>query len=163
MQTISIIAAVAENGVIGSGGKLPWNLPADLQRFKKITMGHSVVMGKATCQSIGKPLPDRKNIVLARESDFRPEGCIIADSIEQALSEAGDGEVFFIGGGNVYRQILPRADRLYLTRIHREFPGDVLFPEINLAEWKEVSREEGRVDAKNSIPHTFLVYGRVRK
>ncbi|MBI2888707.1 MAG: dihydrofolate reductase [Candidatus Liptonbacteria bacterium] len=159
---MSVIAAVSENGVIGNGPKIPWHLPADFAYFKRVTKGHSVVMGMRTFQSIGKPLPERKNIVLTRDPAFKAEGCVMAGSIEEAIQAAGEGEIFFLGGGEVFRQILPYTDRVYLTRVHAHVKGDVFFPEMNFAEWREVRREEGVVDEKNAIPHTFLVYERVR-
>ncbi len=159
---ISVIAAVSENGVIGNGVKIPWHIPADFEYFKRVTTGHPVIMGMRTYKSIGRPLPGRKNIILTRDPAAQVEGCVVAGSIEDAIQAAGEGEIFFLGGGDVYRQILPRADRLYLTRIHEEVEGDVFFPEVDLKEWREVKRQEGVVDEKNPIAHTFLVYERIR-
>lgn len=162
-MTISVIAAVAKNRVIGNKNKLPWHLPADLAHFKKITAGHPVIMGKNTFLSLGKPLPGRTNIILA-EKGYEANGCLITHSIQDAVARAaqmpGSDEIFFIGGASVYAQTLPHANRLYLTSIDYEFNGDAYFPEWDKNEWREVSREERMPDTKNPYPLTFLVYER---
>ncbi|RME57677.1 dihydrofolate reductase [Candidatus Parcubacteria bacterium] len=161
---VSLIAAVDARGVIGSDGKLPWHLPSDLAHFRHTTMGHPVIMGRRTYESIGRPLPGRTNIVLTRRHDYRPKGCATAPSIAAALrlaAQKDSDEVFIIGGGKVFRDALPFSQRVYLTRIHAEFSGDVYFPELSPGEWREVAREEGVVDARNLYPHTFLIYERV--
>ncbi|MBI4034038.1 MAG: dihydrofolate reductase [Candidatus Brennerbacteria bacterium] len=158
---VSIIAAIAENGVIGESNNLPWRLPADLKRFKEITTGHPVIMGRKTHESIGRALPNRKNIIITRREDYSVEGCSVVHSIDEALSLVKDEEeIFFIGGGDIYRQVLPLAHRLYITRIHKEFPGDTRFPEVDFGEWKEVRREKGTVDEKNPYEHEFLIFER---
>lgn len=162
MQTVSLIAALGRNRVIGRGRDVPWRLPADLKRFKQITMGHSVIMGRKTHASIGRPLSGRRNIVLTRDDDHSTPGCERARSLDEALALAGDGEVFVIGGGDVYEQALPKADRLYLTMIDLAPEGDVRFPEIDAADWREVERVEGVVDAVNPHPHAFVVLERRR-
>ena len=141
---ISIIVAIAKNNVIGRGSKIPWHLPADFAYFKKITNGHPVIMGMKTHLSIGKSLPGRKNIVLCDDPTFVPmEGAIIADSFEKAFELVKDEEeVFIIGGANVYRQGLNYADRLYITEVQAEPEGDILFPEFDKNEWKEIKREK---------------------
>ena len=156
---VYLVAAVAENGVIGANGKLPWHLPEDLQHFKRLTVGHPVIMGRKTWESIGRPLPNRTNIVVSRRSDFHAAGASVASSLEDALALcAGSGPVFVIGGSEVYRAALPYATGLVLTRIHRSFEGDARFPAIDPAAWKESRREE-RV-AANGIAFDFVWYER---
>ncbi len=155
---LSIIAAVAENGAIGKGNKLVWALPADLKRFRELTTAHTVIMGRKTFESIGRPLPNRRNIVVTRQKDYAPPGVEAAHSLEEVVQKTkGEPEVFVIGGAELYRQALPLSDKIYLTRIHKDFEGDVFFPELG-PEWKEVKREKGTVDEKNIYPHDFLVY-----
>ena len=156
---VHLVAAVAENGVIGANGKLPWRLPEDLQHFKRLTQGHPVIMGRKTWESIGKPLPNRTNIVVSRRSDFRAAGASVASSVEDALALcAGTDPIFVIGGSEVYRAALPYAAGLVLTRIHRSYEGDARFPEIDPADWKESRREEHV--AANGIPFDFVWYER---
>lgn len=158
MQTISIIAAIERSCGLGKDGKIPWHLPADFARFKQITMGHPIIMGSKTFASIGKPLPGRRNIVLAREADFVAPGCEVAHSLDEAFALAGDGEVFVIGGGEIYKAALPKAQKLYLTLVDADFSADVFFPEIDEAVWQEVERVPGVVDEKNPQPHSFVTY-----
>ena len=140
---ISIIVAVAQNGVIGCGNKLIWHLPDDLKRFKRITMGHPVVMGRRTFESIGRPLPGRTNVVISRNGGFGPEGVTVAASVEQALDMfSADEEVFIIGGEQIYGQTVDRADRIYYTEIDQSPGGDAFFERPDPALWKEVDREE---------------------
>ena len=156
--SLSLIAAASENNVIGRRGTLIWHIPDDLKHFRKITMGHSVLMGRKTWESIGKPLPGRINIVLTRQTDYRTEGCRIAHSLEAALDMAeGEKGAFVIGGADLFRQALKHADRIYLTRIHERFDGDACFPVLG-SEWALTSRE----DHLDSRPHTysFLLYER---
>jgi len=139
---ISIIAAVASNGVIGREGRIPWHLPADLRRFREITSGHAVIMGRKTYESIGRPLPDRLNIVVSRQAGFGPTGVAVAGSLQEALAmAAGEDEVFICGGGEIYCQALPLADRIYMTLLDRPFDGDVFFPDIPADEFVETARE----------------------
>lgn len=161
-MTISIITAMAKNRVIGKDNTLPWQLPADLKRFKEITTGHPVIMGRKTYESIGKALSGRKNIIITKQKNYSAENCFIVNSIDEAISLVKDEkEIFFIGGAEIYRQILPRANRLYLTLIKKEFAGDVYFPEIRWNEWKEISRQKGYVDNNNPYEHEFLVFERI--
>ena len=160
MQIVSIIVAAGENGVIGKGGKIPWRLPADMTRFKSVTMGHPVIMGRKTYESIGKPLPGRRNIVITRQDDYRAEGSEVARSLGDALKIAGDGEVFVIGGAEIYREALPLAKKLYLTQVGGVFEGDTYFPKIDTTVWHETSRTPGIQDEKNLYPHTFLIFER---
>jgi len=161
---VSIIVAVADNGVIGRGGGLPWHLPADLKRFKRLTSGHHMVMGRRTWDSIGRrPLPGRPTIVVSRDPSFVAEGAQAARSVEEALElAAGADEVFIAGGEAIYRAALPVADRIYLTRVHACFDGDTHFPAFDANDWQVVVEERHEPDEKNPYAHTFLVYERVR-
>jgi dihydrofolate reductase len=153
---LSIIAAMAENRVIGRDGAIPWDIPADRQRFRELTMGHPVIMGRKTFTAIGRPLPGRENIILTRQPGYRAGGCRVAATLEEALGScAGADEVFICGGEDIYRQALPVADRIYLTVIHREFAGDTFFPPIP-AEFVETERTE----AGGASPCTFIHYRR---
>jgi dihydrofolate reductase len=139
---VSLIVAMDRNRVIGAGGRLPWHIPEDLKRFRRLTLGHHVVMGRKTWESIGRPLPGRTNIVVTRDRNFAAEGVLVTHSLEAALALAvGDKEVFVIGGGALYAQALPLADRLYITEVHGEFAGDTWVPEPPAGAWREVSRE----------------------
>jgi len=160
---ISLIAAVASNGVIGRENRLPWRLPADLQRFKHLTMGKPIVMGRRTWESIGRPLPGRHNIVVTRDAGFRGEGCTVVHGIEQALEAAGDcAELMVMGGANLYAQLLPRADRLYLTRVQADIEGDTKFPSLDPGQWVEIERESHRADERNQYDYDFVVLERRR-
>jgi dihydrofolate reductase len=153
-MVVSIIAAVAANGVIGRDGGLPWRLPADLRAFKRLTMGHHLVMGHKTWRSIGRPLPGRTLVVLTRDPGLEIPGVQIAHDLPQALAlarAAGDPEVFVIGGAEVYARALPLADRLYLTRVHAHVEGDVRFPAVPEHEWVEVAREEHTADEHHAM------------
>ena len=153
---VSIIAAMAENRVIGRDGAMPWDIPADRQRFRELTMGHPVVMGRKTFAAIGRPLPGRENIVLSHQPACRAEGCRVAATLQEALAAcAGADEVFICGGEDIYRQTLAVADRIYLTVIHRECAGDTFFPSIP-AEFVETERTE----AGDGSPCTFILYQR---
>jgi dihydrofolate reductase len=153
---LSIVVAAAENNLIGDRDRLPWRLPDDLRRFKSLTMGKPIVMGRKTYASIGKPLPGRKNIVVSRH-DFQSEGCVAAASIEQALQAAEPApEVMVIGGAEIYRQVLPMTDVIYLTRVHAEIPGDTYFPDIIWDDWMEVESEYHASDDRHAFAFTFL-------
>src|SRR3989344_2734173 len=162
---ISIISAVAENREIGNKNALPWHLPADFKYFKEKTLGKTIILGLNTFKSIGeKPLPNRKHIILNNDPNYKvPENCFLATSIDQALEIAksfGDEEMMICGGASVYKQFLPLAQRLYLTHIHHSFEGDTYFPEFNMADWKEMSREDHQPDSKNLYPYSFVVLER---
>ena len=162
-MTVSLIAAVSSNGVIGRDGGLPWRLPADLKHFKSTTMGHHLIIGRRTWDEVGAPLPGRTMVVVTRSRHFAPEGVHVVRSVEEALSVASSDEEPFIGGGaQIYRIALARnlVDRIYLTRIHAEVEGDTIFPEIDLDEWELVSEEHHEADEKNEFAHSFLVYDR---
>lgn len=160
-MSVSIIVAIAEGGVIGRDGKLPWHLPADLARFKRLTMGHTILMGRRTYQSIGRPLPGRQAIVLSRSTGFRPAGVQVAADWEQALRAApADRELFAIGGVAVYRLALPIARRLYITRVHQPVAGDVLFPTCDFQQWHLRERTPRPADERNPLSCTFEVWER---
>ena len=140
---VSLIAALAANRVIGREGSIPWDLPADRRRVRELTMGHLLIMGRKTFESIGRPLPGRETIVVSRQAGYRPAGCRVAHSLDEALKLARDrDEVFICGGGELYREALPLADRLYLTLLAQAVEGDAFFPELPADEFVEVAREE---------------------
>jgi dihydrofolate reductase len=142
MPVINLIAAVADNGVIGAGNALPWRIPEDLKRFKALTMGHTLVMGRKTFDSIGRALPGRTTIVVTRDRAWKKDGVIVAHDLDEALARAS-GEVFIAGGGEIYAQTMMRAERLYITHVHRDIDGegDTYFPPIDLARWEPIARE----------------------
>jgi dihydrofolate reductase len=157
-MTTSIIVAVAENGVIGRDNALPWRLSADMKRFKVLTMGHHLVVGRKTWESIGRPLPGRKMIVVSRRGLEAPPEVAVARSIDEAIALAAPGEeVFIAGGAEIYRESVGRADRLYLTRVHAAPSGDAFFPELDLSQWRTVSSERHEADEKNDSPYDFVV------
>lgn len=154
---ITLVAAVAKNGVIGRDGDLPWRLPDDLQAFKRLTLGKPVVMGRKTWESIGRPLPERLNVVMTRSEGFAAPGASVVSSAEAALELLADqAEVMVIGGGAIYRQFLGRADRIYLTEVDAEIDGDVTFPDLDAAEWVEVSREHHPADERHAHAFTLV-------
>lgn len=157
---LSLIAAVAANGVIGSDNALPWRLPEDLKRFKALTTGHPVIMGRKTFESIGRPLPGRRNIVISRNEGYKADGCEVATSLSAALNScrAGSNEIFVIGGAQIYAEALPQAQRLYLTEIRRDFAGDARFPTFDRHHWQEISRE--RLRTPEGLEFDFAVYDR---
>ena len=159
---ISIIVAMAANGVIGRDNQLPWHLPADLKHFKQTTMGKPILMGRKTWESIGRPLPGRTNIVITRDSTYTAAGCEVVNSIDAAIAAAGEqDEVMVIGGAELYRQILPDTDTIYLTRIHEALAGDTRFPEIHNTEWHQVERVDHEADEKNTHNYSFIRLDRV--
>lgn len=165
---VSVIVAVAENGVIGRDGGLPWKLSGDLRYFKAITMGKPIVMGRKTYESIGRPLPGRPNIVVTRNPEFAADGIDVVADMESALdlarsmaSASGGDEVMVIGGAQLYEAALPRAARVYLTRVHADIVGDTTFAELDPGGWREVSREERPAGEKDEFPHSFIVLERV--
>jgi dihydrofolate reductase len=159
---ISIIVAIAENMAIGKNNDLLWHIPADLKRFKQITSGHPVIMGKRTWESLPRrPLPNRRNIVITDIAGEKIDGCEMAYSIDEAISMSNPAdENFIIGGASVYRQFLPHAHRLYLTRVHKSFDGDVFFPEIAFSEWNLISREVFSRDEINDFCYSNEIYER---
>ncbi|HHM04346.1 MAG TPA: type 3 dihydrofolate reductase [Gammaproteobacteria bacterium] len=163
MSHIALIAAMGENRVIGLENRLPWHLPADMAWFRRHTLGKPVLMGRKTFESIGRPLPGRCNIVVSRDPAFHPEGVLVAPDIEKALGAAGSsGEVMVIGGASFYRQLLPRAQRLYLTLVHGRFDGDAFFPEYRAQDWREIFHADHEADDDNPWSYSFLILTRVR-
>lgn len=177
-MTISLLVAMSDAGVIGRNGQLPWRLSADLRRFRRLTTGHAIVMGRKTFESIGRPLPERMNIVVTRQRDFSPPaGVVVTHDIDAALKiaremrpvgrgNAGvpghDDEVFVVGGAEIYRQTLGMADRIYLTLVHADVAGDARFDAPNPVEWREVERTNHPADDKNEYPYSFLLLERRR-
>jgi len=158
---ISIVVAASTNNVIGAQGQLPWQLSDDLKRFKQLTLGKPIVMGRLTWESIGRPLPGRQNIVVTRQADFIADGCDVVASPAAALAAAGDaGEIMIIGGSQLYELFLPKADRLYVTRVHAEVEGDVFFPEIDAGIWRLAEREMHAADDANQFAFEFRTYER---
>ncbi len=158
---ISVIAAMSENRIIGRDGALPWHLPADLARFKSITTGHTVIMGRKTFESVGQPLPNRRTIVITRNNDYQRAGVFIAHSLDEALDHAArEDEIFILGGEAVYRIALPRADRLYLTIVHATMEGDTHFPTFNFDDWKLVEDERHEADDRHAYAFSFRRYER---
>jgi len=162
---IVLIAAFAQNRVVGINNTLPWHLPEDLKYFKRTTSGKAIIMGRKTYDSIGRPLPNRTNIVISRNSDFQADGVRVVASLEAAIELAKEvnfindvKEVMIIGGASIYEAALPIADRLYLTHVHAEIEGDAYFPEVNFKQWLEVSREDYQASDKNPYDYSFVVY-----
>ena len=170
---LSLILAMADNGVIGlsrpdpsrpgASSSLPWHLPRDLRRFKRLTVGHTMIMGRKTWDSIGRPLPKRRSLVLTRDLGFRAEGAEVAHSLDQALAAAAaEEEAFIIGGVAVFAEALPRADRVYLTRVHGDVEGDVRLPELDLDGWRLVASEPHLADERHALAFTFECWNRRR-
>ncbi len=163
MSKIALIAAMTDDRVIGIENRLPWKLPADMKWFRRHTLGKPIVMGRKTFESFGgKPLPERLNIVITRDRDYRAEGAVVVHDIDAALDAAGDAEeVMIIGGASFYEQMLPWADRLYLTFVHADVEGDAWFPEFDRSQWREVYREDHEADEKNPYAYSFVILERV--
>jgi dihydrofolate reductase len=156
---ISLIAAVARDGTIGAGNAIPWHIPGEQKYFRRVTIGHPIVMGRKTHESIGRALPGRRNMVVSRDPAYRAAGCEVFPSLESALAACRDAdEVFVIGGGELYRAGLPLADRLYLTEINADFVGDTRFPDFDRSQWKAVSRETHQ--SENGWAYDYAVYHR---
>ena len=154
---LSLIAAMAKNRVIGSNNRLPWHLPADLRNFRRVTMGKPIVMGRKTFDSIGRPLPGRTNVVISRNRNYRPEGCMIFHSIDTALHQLHHyEEVMVIGGASFYEQLLPVAERLYLTLIDEDFAGDTFFPQFDVSQWHQIERHDFPADGE-AAPYRFVI------
>lgn len=159
---ITTIVAKAENNIIGNNNELIWHLPSDLKRFKALTSGHPIIMGRKTFESIGRPLPNRINIVITRNENWNPEGILVVHSLHEAIEKGKeiDPNIFIIGGGNIYEQAMDWADVLEVTEVHHYFKGDTKFPEINSKNWKEVYREDFSKDEKNEFDYSFVRYER---
>jgi dihydrofolate reductase len=159
MTALALIAAVAKNGVIGGGNALPWRLPADMQRFRALTTGHSVIMGRKTWESIGRPLPGRQNIVVTRQANYAANGAIVKSSLDEALRAATmPAPVFCIGGGELYALALPRATTFHCTQIDQDFAGETRFPEFDPSSWHETARDEHL--APEGFTYAFVTYER---
>jgi dihydrofolate reductase len=157
--TITLIVAVADSGVIGRDNTLPWHLPEDLKRFKRLTMGKPIVMGRRTFESIGKPLPGRENIVVTRDANYLREGVIVVHDVDGALRAAGSApEIMVIGGAELFRALLPRAGRIHLTRVHGNIEGDVVWPSLDERDWRVVEREARSADERHAYDMTFEVW-----
>lgn len=162
--SVSAILAMDKNQLIGKGGSLPWHLPADLQHFKKMTLNHPIIMGRKTYLSIGKPLPGRTNIIVTHDITFEAAGCIVTHSPEEALSTANaknEGEVFIIGGAEIYKVFMPYIQRFYITQIDHEFIGDTYFNNWKKNEWQEIEKTHYFPDEKNPYAYSFSIYERM--
>jgi|TARA_B110000967_G_C18892689_1_gene568464 dihydrofolate reductase len=158
-QTITLIAAIANDNALGKDNDLIWHLPADLKRFKTTTSGHHIIMGRNTYESIGKPLPNRTSVIITRNPDYKAEGCIVVNSLDEALKVAkNDDAPFIIGGAQIYKEAVHYADKLDITEVHQSFEADVYFPEINTTIWQETSREDFAADEKNKYDYSFVTY-----
>ena len=161
---VTLIAAISKNNALGKDNDLIWHLPADLQRFKKVTSGHHILMGRNTFESIGKPLPNRTTVIITRNTNYFKDGCLIANSLEDAIElDKEDQEIFIIGGAQIYKQALEKdlVDKLDITIVHEEFEADAFFPEINSSIWKEIAREDFKADEKNKYDYSFVSYKRI--
>lgn len=160
---VSLIVAMDERGGIGLGGRVPWHLPADLKHFRRLTMGHHLILGRVTYESIGRPLPGRHMLVISRQADYRAEGCRVVASLDEAQAsarESGEDEVFVAGGAQIFALALPLADRLHLTRVHAQVEADAFFPPFDLAEWVEVETRFHAADDRNPYPFTYSLLRR---
>ena len=164
MTLVSVIVAADEHGGIGRDGGLPWHLPADLKRFKALTMGKPIVMGRKTWDSIGRPLPGRRSLVVSRQPGLAIDGVEVFESLDAALQAASSApETCVIGGAEIYRQVLPRADVVHLTRVHASVQADTFFPPLDAAEWEEVAREDCPADDRHAYPYSFLTLERLSR
>ena len=160
-RRISMVVAMDENGLIGRGGQLPWRLPEDLKHFRRLTLGKTVLMGRRTWDSLGKPLEGRRNWVLSRDPAFHPAGCEVFATLEQALAAHRDGELVVIGGAELYRQALPLADTMHLTRVHARVEGDTSFPDWTPADFRQASVVKHPADARHAHAYSFITLERV--
>ncbi|WP_314244102.1 dihydrofolate reductase [Empedobacter tilapiae] len=160
---INIVVAKASNNVIGAKNDLIWHLPNDLKHFKSLTSGHPIIMGRKTFESLGRPLPNRINIVVTRDQNWNAEGIEIASSLSKAIVAVKkiDDDIYIIGGGNIYKQAMEFTDVLYITEVHHEFDGDTYFPEIDSDEWEEVEREDFKKDEKHPYAYSFVTYKKI--
>jgi dihydrofolate reductase len=159
-MSISFIFAMDRNRAIGVNNTLPWHLPGDLKFFKSVTMGHPILMGRKTYESIGKPLPGRRNIILTQNPEFQAEGCEVIHSVQEAVDEFHDQELFVIGGAEIFRLFTSVVDRMYITHIEHEFEADTFMTELDLSEWTLVSSEQGERNEKNPYEYYFRIYQR---
>lgn len=162
MTRVSVIVAMARNRVIGAKGAIPWHLPDELKRFRKITMGHHLIMGRRTWESIGRPLPGRTSVVVTRRRGYRAPGAVVAHSLDEALARCGaDDEIFVIGGAQLYAEALPRASRLYLTLVEADVEGDTRMPELG-GGWRETASDSFPADERHAYPYRCTVHERIR-
>ncbi len=160
---ISIIVAMDDNGVIGAGGTLPWHLSSDLKHFKSITMGKPIIMGRKTYESIGRPLPGRENIIVTHNRDFQAQACTVLHSLDAVYAHCGDSnEIIVMGGADLYKQTFDKASRIYMTEVHTDVDGDVIFPLFDRKQWKEIEREDFKADEKNEFDYSFVVLERTQ-
>ncbi len=160
---ITIIAAIGKNGELGKDNNLIWHLPNDLKRFKKVTSGHHVIMGRKTFESLGKPLPNRTNIVITRNTSYTAEGCVVVNSLEDAINAASeDSNPFILGGAEIYSQAIKIADVLDLTLVGAALDADAFFPEVDMSYWEGISRENFDIDEKHQYPYSFVRFERKR-
>ncbi len=159
---IAIVVAASENNVIGKDNQLIWHLPADLRYFKNLTMGHPILMGRKTYESIGKPLPGRTTVIITRQHDLQMPGCIVTNSLDEAIAEAQklDQDVYIIGGAEIYRQAISKADTIYLTRLHHHFDGDAYFSELAEGDWETINTDKHEPDEKNKYSYSFITMKR---
>ncbi|HEU4603823.1 MAG TPA: dihydrofolate reductase [Steroidobacteraceae bacterium] len=158
---LSIVVAASDNNVIGVRNELPWHLPDDLRRFKALTMGKPVVMGRKTFESIGKPLPGRTNVVVTRQRDWSAPGCVIANSIADAIEHADAAEIMIIGGAQIFAEVLPQVNTIHLTRVDVRLDGDAFFPELAPSDWRETNREDHAADARHAYAFSFVTLERI--
>ncbi|MGQ7945527.1 dihydrofolate reductase [Flavobacterium sp. WC2509] len=159
---IIMIAAVAENNALGKNNELVWHLPNDFKRFKSLTTGHHIIMGRKTFESFPKPLPNRTHVIITRQKDYNPTDCIVVDSIEKAIAVCPESETsFIIGGGEIYNLALPFADKLEITKVHHSFEADTFFPEIDSNKWKEIQTELNPIDEKHQFAYTYQTFVKV--
>jgi dihydrofolate reductase len=160
---VTIIAAIAANNALGKDNQLIWHLPVDLKRFKKTTLNHAVIMGRKTYESLGKPLPNRTNILITRDKNYKAEGCLVVNSVKEALKAAAevDENPFILGGAEIYKQAMPFTDKLDITFVYHQFEADVFFPEIDKTIWKETSRENFKADENNKYDYSFVTFERI--
>jgi dihydrofolate reductase len=159
-MSISFILAMDTQQAIGKNNDLPWRLPADLAYFKKMTLNHPILMGRKTYESIGKPLPNRTNVIITQNRDYAVEGCIVVHSVDEAMAKFTEEELFVIGGAEVFQLFMPVVDRMYITLIEQEFAADTFFPAFDVNEWQLISSEPGITDDKNPYTYSFLVYAK---
>ncbi|WP_221564807.1 dihydrofolate reductase [Alkalihalobacillus sp. TS-13] len=156
---ISLLLAMGKNRVMGKDNDLPWHLPEDLKWFKRVSSGHTIIMGRKTYESIGKPLPNRKNVIVTNDKNYEAEGCVVTHSLDEALRQDGE-ELIIIGGAEIFKQVLEKTSRIYLTYIDEEFEGDTYFPDLDESKWEMKSKEKGIKDEKNPYDYYFIIYDR---
>ncbi len=158
---LSIIVAVSENNVVGKENKLPWKLSADLRRLKSLTMGHHIIMGRKTWESLGRPLPGRINVIITSDKNYIAEGGVVVHSLKEALTVSSfDDEIFIFGGGKIFKEAMPQVQKIYMTKVHSIIEGDIYFPVFNMKEWNETAREDFKADEKNQYDYSFVILER---